>query len=93
MGSNKHENDNKTVDAPSPPADAKNASTVPIVNEKANDTIPNLGKIDSCEGSMVSCMDREMVACVHTSNDSGTYILYQTLSILLLRCFILSAGN
>ncbi|KAL8517041.1 hypothetical protein ACS0TY_015319 [Phlomoides rotata] len=75
-GSSKPENDTKTVGAPSPPADVKNASTVPIGNEKANGTTPNLGNIDSCEGSIVSCTDRGMLACIHTSNASGSKGLF-----------------
>ncbi|GFP87413.1 hypothetical protein PHJA_000885000 [Phtheirospermum japonicum] len=70
-GSNKNDGGNKNPTAPSPPAVEKNGNTVDKGNGKAaNATAPNSGNNDSCKGSLTSCRDQEMIACIEASKGS-----------------------
>ncbi|KAI3474292.1 hypothetical protein Pfo_029080 [Paulownia fortunei] len=71
-GSNKNDNDSKNSGAASPPAGEKNGSTVDKGNGKAaNATTPKLGNNGSCEGSLTSCRDQEMLACIEASKEGS----------------------
>lgn len=103
-GSNKHDNDAKTFGAPGPPSGEKNGTTVDGENGKANVTMPKLGNNDSCKGSMITCRDQEMLACIEASKDGGTYILSQfgashsfdymqdSIFNLVLKCYMCNIG-
>lgn len=86
-GSNKDDNSNKTSGAPNLPAGERNGSTVDTGNEKAtNETAKKLDKNGSCEGSLTSCRDQEMLACIESSKDGITSILNSFL-VHLQECF------
>ncbi|XP_057804399.1 uncharacterized protein LOC131019811 [Salvia miltiorrhiza] len=66
------DNGTKSLGAPSPPAGEKKGSGVDGGNVKANATMPNSNDNVSCNGSISSCKEQMMIACIKISKDGGS---------------------
>ncbi|KAL1545388.1 hypothetical protein AAHA92_22123 [Salvia divinorum] len=69
--SKKPHNDTKSLGAPSLPEGENKGNEVDGGNEKANVTMPKPGDNVSCDGSVSSCREQTMLACIKISKDGG----------------------
>ncbi|KAL3839943.1 hypothetical protein ACJIZ3_024534 [Penstemon smallii] len=80
-GPKKNDNHNETSGALSPPSGGKNGNQADHKEGKAvNASSPQLGNNGNCEGSLSICKDKDMIACIKTSNDGSEEMLLMVLN-------------